>query len=443
MAEEANNNEAVLKDVLKALEKHKVKPNTPHDGHIAALAPVFKIMGKANNPRYISFLVRERCPLFNVSNEISLNLERGLIEKCALLESKIYPDLRLYFSDASWSEYYNGNNKYPPVTDLRCLPKDAGLTEKMRLFYMIMSERQALCGFARPDLSGLNGVDPTKPVIIIPSGGKKGDALGIISNGTWWSKMKKDATVIFVVSNDDVENYHPLKANGVILVSYKGFGIGRGRAVGVQIAKKLNRICFMTDDRVKDLLFNGISITAEQMMGCFPEPETMPWISGVPIRVAYSVMTVINPLSNSPLKPTFSSYFLFSKEDLSLYHYSQTLSELEGKPDLVGLCGDLQVEFDSNNPNYDYKDKPDGVVGQQDQIILGILNSELYVGGRGVRKWSSFEKDGFESFRNAIKIQEAGMFQLLQDIFHAMLSEGREDKKLRTQFDEDITPWFS
>ena len=429
-------------------------PKQTQQEHLATLVGKVKA---TDDPATQSTLVLRACPLRGATASRIESLKRGLAAQRFEATSNMCPDkMYLEFQDKSWDEYYPGGNiKYPPVDDMGSVLCADTPIQKMMLFDLLHGERQQCSDFMPPDLSALDpGHLSTHAAIIVPSGGKSGDKLGILLNSTWWGKLRKQVHVVLVIAADELANYSTVK--DVSIVTYQGFGIGCGRAAGIEVAKKLDRLCFMTDDRTKDLLLNNEKVDAERMKA-FLEDEGMkalPWISGVMPRVNLNVMTIINPKATTR-KPTFPKYFIASKEDVSLYLYCLALEAISPKYKCRSECYQFQVKFDAANDKYTNKAYP--YPKEKLGVMNAMLSSKRYRGlsdsdERKVLDWTYLKASkGFLNEWDAIKMQESAIYQLLESIvgdldgidWKAKENAEVDRDEIMRAFVKYIHPWFS
>lgn len=386
------------------------------------------------------------------------------------------PAMCIQFQDLSWSDYYPGksNIKYPDVVGMHPHVCTAGVIQNMMLFDLLQGHRRQICDFQLPDISALTDKLPGLPAIIIPSGGKDGGWLKTVEKDPtnyWWARFVGEAHVIFLVSNDELANYQKLQAKGVTLVGYDGFGMGCARAVGTHVAKKLNRLCFMTDDRTKDLWYNGVPVNAGSLGTMQAEMQPVfPFISGVSPKGELNILTIFNPATSEAEKPVFSRYFIASKEDKGLFLYCEALRLRNPESRVGSLTGDFEVldddvptypfqfevKFDGNNPAYENKDV--SYTGFKGDCMTAMTKCTLYrslvttptkgVPANGIAfDWTYLKtKKGFLNQWDAIKMQDSAMYLLLKQIYDEMktLSSDEELEAAHWEaFDRYITPWFS
>jgi hypothetical protein len=403
----------------------------------------------------------------------------------------ICPTMCIQFQDLAWGDYYSGasNIKYPDVRGMRPNVCEEGLIQNMMLFDLLQGHRQQACMFDLPDVSTLVSEKTDKPAIIIPSGGKDAKWLKKVSDeiaadkgkaSFWWARFVGDLQVIFLVSNEEIATYESIRAAGVTLVGYNGFGMGFARAVGIHVARKLNRLCFMTDDRTKNLELDGKSVTLSHLekMPAILEPR-LPWISGVSPKGELNILTIINPKTPEPEKPTFSKYFIASKEDKGLFVYCEMLRLRRPETQVGVLTGIIEfkkdkfplqfmVGFDASNPPY--ANTAVAYTGAKGASITRMTTCPFYRGlntppVQGVPTngialdWAHL--NGSKRFLNqwdAVKMQDSAMYLLLKLIHDQMavvaqakkVAEGESVAKATEDwnkswlaFDKYIAPWFS
>ena len=375
---------------------------------------------------------------------------------------KLHPKLCIQFQDLSWDEYYSGglsNIKYPDVRAMKANVGKEALLEKMKLFDLLQSERYLCCGFDPAALTPFESEAKFAdcPAIIIPSGGKDGkwlkEALGNPKE-FWWVRCKGFAQIVFAVSKAEMEAYKPFAENGLTVVGYDGFGMGCGRAAGINIAKKLGRVCIMTDDRTKGLTLTATpkeDITKEQLQSLEQNADQKPFIIGVFPKGELNILTIINPSSSEVDQPVFSPNFIASKEDKALYLYCRALQRRRYGPldDTIETLkvGDsdwnLQVHFDSNNPPY--KNTAPEYKGDKGRAMACATSSKSYQSDAGTPldwKYLSGPK-GFKNQWDAIKMQDSAMFLLLAEIVKDIRDSETLTPEFWDQFDKYITPWFT
>lgn len=388
---------------------------------------------------------------------------------------KLCKPMSVRFRDLTWSEYYSStsNIKYPDVKGMEPYVCEEGLIQNMMLFDLLQGHRQQICSFQLPDLSAF--VDDYKelPAIIIPSGGKDGKwQKQVVADSTnyWWARFVKKVHVVFLVSNEELANYQKVKEMGVTLVGYDGFGMGCARSVGVHVAKKLNRLCFMTDDRTKDLWFDGTPVDLEFFKN---KPAVLqplfPFISGVSPKGELNILTIINPATTEVEKPDFSKYFIASKEDKGLFLYCEALRLRNSLTRVGALTGEFstevdgetafpfqfEVKFDAANPAY--TNNPIVYTGRKGACMDSITDCQLYrslatspVNGVAL-DWKHLKGNkGFLNKWDAVKMQDSAMYLLLKHIYDEMKEKSEtevEEDKLQPEhwaaFDRYLTPWFS
>lgn len=390
------------------------------------------------------------------------------------LTLKSSPNLHIRFQSKKWSEYYQGttNIKYPPVINMhacelktgKCVTCDykVDITKRIGLFDMLQFERHMGCQFNPNVLIPVEFQNKKTdyPAIIIPSGGKNQEWLGsaLKKEEFWWTKkdILENVQVFFVVSDFEVKTYQEVLSDwGICVIGYEGFGMGCGRAAGVSVAKKLQRVCFMTDDRTNALTFDNkkqtgecfakqIKLFAEKLVGDI-------WIQGVGPKFELNILTVINPKATCKIKPTFPKYFIASKEDKVLHLYllaCQVRNKIAPAEDrktahcLTADCWELKVSTDTNNPPV--KNNAVKYGGKKGESLQALTASNLYKTCEGTSlTWKTLSSNQFE-FKNqwdAIKMQDSAMFQLLEEILKKLIEEDKEE--LWKLFDEYITPWFT
>jgi hypothetical protein len=362
---------------------------------------------------------------------------------------ELCPTMCIQFQDRSWSEYYQGksNIKYPDVIGMTPKVCTDSLIQKLMLFDLLQGDRQQCCAFALPKLASLGSDFPELPAIIIPSGGKNGKWLGTALGAPekfWWVRFLKKVDIFFVVSDEELANYDQFKAHGVTVVGYDGFGMGCGRAAGLHVAKTLDRTCFMTDDRTKDLMYHGTSITVDTMKEIAPTIEAKyPWIMGVLPKGELNILTIINPKSTEPERPVFSRCFIASKEDKALFLYCEAL-RLRGSATNVGkTIRAFEVKFDADNPPCTNKDAP--YEGKKGAGMKAVTDCTLYRSLDNVPlDWLYLSKNKeFLNRWDAVKMQDSAMFKLLESILEALEDPEARTKEFWQAFDKYLAPWFS
>ncbi|WP_311881013.1 MULTISPECIES: hypothetical protein [unclassified Pseudomonas] len=387
--------------------------------------------------------------------------------------------MSIRFQDRTWSQYYSGtsNIKYPDVSGMLPHVCEAGLIQNMMLFDLLQGHRQQICSFQLPDLSALDDDHTDYPAIIIPSGGKDGRWQKMVAGDLpnyWWARFVNQVHVVFLVSNEEIGNYDKIKEMGVTVVGYDGFGMGCARAVGVHVAKKLNRLCFMTDDRTKDLWYRGepVELGLLELMPKGLQPR-FPFISGVSPKGELNILTIINPATTEAEKPNFSRYFIASKEDKGLFLYCEALRLRNPLAKVGALTGNFEetvkgkpafpfqfeVKYDGDNPAY--TNKAVAYAGFKGACMARITDCQLYrsvdtppgnIPANGVAldwKYLSTHK-GFLNQWDAVKMQDSAMYLLLKQIYDEMKAKSEsvvEEDKLQPEhwqaFDKYLTPWFS
>ena len=363
------------------------------------------------------------------------------------------------FEEKVWKEYYPGGNiKYPPVDNMQS--SVPGLIAKMMLFNLLMTERESFCPF-NPFLEDeqLKSHHAELPAIIIPSGGKDQQWLGraVKEKNFWWTRFLGHAQVIFVVSIEEKKVYEAaLIGHGCDVIAYQGFGIGCGRATGVVLAKRLKRVCIMTDDRTQAVTFKDETKLEPDVKETNPFNEQKSfkilktiastgnkgaWICSTMPFFRLNVLTVIDPRAQCQ-QPTFPKYFIASKEDMALHLYINILQLKEKSIHAETYA--VSVSTDTNNPNYENVERV--YKGAKGEALQGLTNSQLYRSSDGKRAqdWKALQKEGgFLNLWDAIKMQEAAMFQLLQSIEEDIVNGQEVDDETWQVFEACISPWFS
>jgi hypothetical protein len=389
------------------------------------------------------------------------------------------PDMCIQFQDLDWSIYYpSGTNiKYPDVRQIQPKVCGAGLVEYMKLFDLLQSHREQSCSFdplELPDFTALMEKYPTLPAILIPSSGKDRAWLDNVKDKPeefWWYRLAGQVPVIFLVSNVEIANYRDFESVGVTLVGYDGFGMGCGRAAGVRVAERLNRLCFMTDDRTQNLFFKNGAFELPVNLGYLEDVEELlalqallPWISGVAPKGELNILTIINPRTSEKARVGFPKYFIASKEDKALARYCEILRLFVGKSRVgldTGLMGveskvkghedfpfHFRVEFDANNPAYvNAADTFTGVKGDEINSMLKCDRYRSLGGNSHALDWTHLStRQNFLNRWDAIKMQDSAMYLLLAEIC-TQLKAKKTGKTLSRADGDDvtkyITPWFS
>ncbi|BDC48524.1 hypothetical protein F183_A08400 [Bryobacterales bacterium F-183] len=378
-------------------------------------------------------------------NELLLLLrEREILESC--------PKLCITFQDLAWDDYYTGGNiKYPDVRALQakcCKPND--IVQKMQLFFLLQNDRRQKCTFVPASISDFNDDDEEKkkcPALLIPSSGKHGKWLGEAlakPKEFWWVRCLEFCRVIFLVSADEAADYEQFAKWKIDVVTYTGFGMGCGRAAGIALAKKLNRVCMMTDDRTVDLFWNETSVTKDDMANLAKAFRKAPFINGVLPKGELNILTIINPAA--PQHVTFSPFFIASKEDKALHLFCKMfeayLNDQKAPCPISRTSGNLRVGFDGANPNYE--NTAAKYEGSKGEALAKVTKCDLYKSTDEVPLvWDYLKgKKGFLNLWDAIKMQDSAMYLLLKEI-HDHLTSGKASAEDWDAFDAYIRPWFT
>ncbi|HZT35013.1 MAG TPA: hypothetical protein VFA15_03765, partial [Nitrososphaera sp.] len=366
---------------------------------------------------------------------------------------KLNPKLCVQFEDLTWTQYYSGtsNIKYPDVRGLEAWVANLKPVEKMMLFDLLQGQRHQCCKFNPGVLTRFSSKKECEdyPAIIIPSGGKDGKWLGHALNNAadfWWVRCLDFAQVIFAVSNLELDNYQQFADKGITVVGYEGFGMGCGRAAGINIAKQLGRVCIMTDDRTKGLTWEtdkqNTDLTKEELKTLIDESAETDFIMGVCPKGELNILTIINPLSPRPQQPVFSPYFIASKEDKALYQFCRVL-QLRHNCTVGEMDWTRRVCFDASNPVY--LNTPSSFSGEKGRAISCVTSSRLYCSTEGTPldwKHLSSRKE-FKNEWDAVKMQDSAMFLLLKNIVEGILEMKTVPDDFWEQFDKYIAPWFT
>ncbi|MDR9863290.1 hypothetical protein [Pseudomonas baetica] len=385
-------------------------------------------------------------------------------------------DMCIQFEDLDWSDYYtlNSNIKYPDVRQIQPKVCGGGLVEYMKLFDLLQSQREQCCSFdplELPDFTALVEKFPTLPAILIPSGGRQRSWLETVKDKPeqfWWYRFAGQVPVVFLVSNEDISDYRDLEDVGVTLVGYDGFGIGCGRAAGVRVAERLNRLCFMADDRTRNLFYSyegfDYPVTLDYLQDIGDLEKQLPWISGVGPKGELNILTIINPKTSETAKVAFPKYFIASKEDKALARYCEMLRLFAGKwrvgldTGMIAVGAEVEgkanfpfhfrVEFDANNPPY--ANVPDSFTGVKDKEIGAIVKCDRYksLGNNSYPiDWARLSTSkGFLNRWDAVKMQDSAMYLLLTEICAGLKAKKIAETLSKTDaedFKKYITPWFS
>ncbi len=374
------------------------------------------------------------------------------------------------FIAETWDEYYPGktNIKYPPVVG-QIFP--SSLQNAMMSFDTAMKERQKICNFDDIEkgdwLKALN--KPKGMPLIIPSGGKNSDwIINAITNikkkpeeSFWWARLlMQGVDVIFVVAAEELPAYQEAPKqtgkNNLHVVGYPGFGIGCGRVAGMMVAKHIYMPCWMTDDRTKNATYNSADITIENIENCTTEiivnqksAETL--ISCIPFG-PFQVLTIINPKVLKFEDLTFPRYFIASKEDMALALVNDIYNTIIVPRRDYELEYSLQVHTDTKNPSYE--NKAITYPGNKGKTLAAITSSQLFISddSKTVFNWKtlSSSKFGFKNMWDAVKLQEAAMFGLLDHICNQIYNALKDPKTSQQDIDNNklwlktyILPWFT